>query len=51
MLASAWLFKATRNDSYLRQACAAWTAIGRWSASPYNGWAATTSAAAVLMLG
>lgn len=51
MLAEVWLFKATRNESHLAGACAAWAEIGRWSASPYNGWAASTSAAAVLLLG
>lgn len=51
MLAAAWLYKATRNESYLQGACDAWTKVGRWSASPYIGWSYTMPAAATLMLG
>lgn len=51
MLASAWLFRATRNESYLTEACDAWYAVGRWNASPYIGWAYSMPAAATLVLG
>lgn len=50
MLATAWLYRATLNTSYLEEAHASWQAVGRWNASPYLSWAGTHPAAVALLL-